>query len=138
MAELKTQPNESSVSEFLETVESETKKADSFTIKTIMEEITGSPAVMWGSSIIGFGSYRYQYNSGRSGEWFLCGFSPRKQSLTLYIMSGFDGIDDYLAKLGKHKKSKGCLYIKRLADVDEAVLRELIQMSVQKLKARAG
>ncbi|RED99755.1 DUF1801 domain-containing protein [Marinoscillum furvescens] len=137
MSELKTQPHDGSVTEFLNSIESETKREDSFAIKEMMEEITGAPAVMWGSSIIGFGSYHYQYKSGRSGEWFLCGFSPRKQSLTLYLMSGFDAIDSYLNKLGKHKKSKGCLYINRLTDIDLMVLKELITESVNKLRPEA-
>jgi hypothetical protein len=86
---------------------------------------------MWGSSIVGFGDYRYKYGSGREGEWFLAGFSPRKQNLTLYIMAGFEQYDELIKKLGKYKTGKSCLYIKRLEDIDLATLKKLIQQSVK-------
>ena len=98
-----------------------------------MKEITKKKAVMWGPSIVGFGSYHYKYESGREGDMPLTGFSPRKQSLTVYIMPGFDEYEDMLGRLGKHKVGKSCLYINKLADVDKSVLRELIEKSVEKL-----
>jgi hypothetical protein len=130
VAELKTQKNDASVEEFLNGVADERKRNDSFVILDLMRDVTGDEPAMWGSSIIGFGSYRYKYPSGREGEWFLVGFSPRKQNLTLYIMSGFDNYDMLLSELGKYKTGKSCLYINKLDDVDLATLRELIQQSV--------
>ena len=100
----------------------------------MMREITGLEPDMWGPSIIGFGDYHYKYESGREGEMFLTGFSPRKQSLSLYIMAGFDSYDDLLARLGKHRKGASCLYINKLADVDMAVLRELVRESFDHAK----
>lgn len=134
MAELKTQPNEQNVEDFLNNVENETKRKDSFSILEMMKEETGAEPIMWGDSIIGFGSYQYKYASGRDAEWFLTGFSPRKQNLTLYIMSGFDEYDELLDKLGKHSTGKSCLYIKRLEDVDQDVLRDLVSKSVEHMK----
>jgi hypothetical protein len=99
----------------------------------IMREITGAEPVMWGSSIVGFGRYHYTYASGRSGDWFLTGFSPRKQNLTLYLATGFEPEDALLAKLGRHKTGKACLYVKRLEDINLATLRELVKRSVEHL-----
>ncbi|MFN2236534.1 MAG: DUF1801 domain-containing protein [Anaerolineales bacterium] len=130
MAELKTQPNQSSVVDYLNSVENEKKRADSFSILEIMQEVTGEEPLMWGDSIVGFGAYRYQYASGRKGEWFLTGFAPRKQNLTLYIMSGFSNYEQLLAQLGKYKTGKSCLYINKLEDVNLDVLRKLIKESV--------
>lgn len=130
MAELKTQKNEASVDTFLEGVDSEKKREDSYALLDLMREVTGEEPAMWGTSIVGFGSYHYRYASGRTGEWFLSGFSPRKQNLTLYIMSGFDEYESLLAKLGKYKTGKSCLYINKLEDVDPEVLRELVRRSV--------
>jgi hypothetical protein len=135
MAELKTQPNEQNVEDFLNNVENETKRKDSFSILEMMKEETGAEPIMWGDSIIGFGSYQYKYASGRDAEWFLTGFSPRKQNLTLYIMSGFEEYDELLDKLGKHSTGKSCLYIKRLEDVDQDVLRDLVSKSVEHMRA---
>ena len=134
MTELKTQRNDKNVEDFLNTVSDEKKRTDSFTILELMEDVTGSEAEMWGDSIIGFGSYHYKYASGRDAEWFLTGFSPRKQNLTLYIMSGFDEYDELLGKLGKHSTGKSCLYIKKLEDVDQDVLRDLVSKSVEHMK----
>jgi hypothetical protein len=134
MTELKTQPNDQSVENFLNRVENDTKREDSFTILELMKQETGAEPVMWGDSIIGFGSYHYKYASGREGDWFLTGFSPRVQNLTLYIMSGFDEHDGLLGKLGKYSTGKSCLYIKKLADVDQDVLRELVRKSVKHMK----
>ena len=111
-------------------MEPEKKREDSFAIIEMMKQVTGEEAVMWGASIVGFGSYHYKYASGRENDWFLVGFSPRKQNLTLYIMSGFDHYDALLSDLGKYKTGKSCLYINKLEDVDEGVLRELIKQSV--------
>ncbi len=129
MAELKTKPNEASVEDFLNGVEDETKRRDSFTILEMMRKITGEAPKMWGPSLVGFGSYHYKYPSGREGDWFRTGFSPRKQNLTIYCMPGFTRYNELMQSLGKHKTGKGCLYIKKLADVDAAVLEELIQTS---------
>ncbi len=135
MAELKTKVNDANVIEFLNSIENEKRKADSFKVLELMKSITKEEPEMWGDSIVGFGRYKYKYASGREGEWFLCGFSPRKQSLTLYIMSGFSKFENILSKLGKHKTGKGCLYINKLEDVDKKVLKELISSSVKYLKS---
>ncbi len=136
MANLKTSPNEADVKAFIEAIEEESKKKDAEFLLTFMEELTGQAPKMWGSSIIGFGSYHYKYESGREGEWFLTGFSPRKRELTLYIMSGFESFESLLAQLGKHRIGKGCLYIKRINDIDKEVLQELVLASIAILKER--
>ena len=135
MAELKTKMNDASVDAFLNTVVDERKRQDCFTLVDLMTEATGAQPRMWGDSIVGFGEYHYKYASGREGNWFLAGFAPRKQNLTLYIMSGFDQYDELLGKLGKHSTGKSCLYIKRLDDVDLDVLRELVRRSVDHMAA---
>jgi hypothetical protein len=135
MTELKTKPNPASVTDFLNQITDEQKRQDSFTILEIMKTASGSEPKMWGDSIVGFGSYHYRYASGREGDWFLTGFSPRKQNLTLYIMPGFDDYEALLSNLGKHKTGKSCLYINKLEDVDRLILKELIVKSVQKMKA---
>ncbi len=138
MAELKTQKNQASVTDFLHAVENEKRKQDSFVILDLMKRITRSEPSMWGPSIIGFGSYHYKYASGREGDWFLTGFSPRKQSLSLYIMSGFKKYDSLLQKLGKCKTGKSCLYINKLEDIDMDVLEELIAASVSHMKRKTS
>jgi hypothetical protein len=135
MAQLKTTPNDQSVNAFLDGIQDETKRRDSFTLLAVMEQVTGQNPVMWGDSIVGFGRYHYKYASGREGDWFLTGFSPRAQNLTLYIMSGFSRYDDLMSKLGKHTTGKSCLYLKRLADIDLEVLSELIKQSVAHMSA---
>ena len=130
MAELKTKPNEQSVEAFLNSVEDEKKRQDCFTILEIMKQITKAEPQMWGTSMVGFGTYHYKYESGREGDWFVAGFSPRKQNLTLYIMAGFSRYDELLSKLGKFKIGKSCLYIKKIEDVDLPTLKELIKQSV--------
>jgi hypothetical protein len=135
MAELKTKLNDASVDDFLNGVEDEQKRKDCFTVLKLMKQATKAEPKMWGSSIIGFGSYHYKGASGREGDWMLTGFSPRKQNITLYIMAGFDNYDALLKKLGKHSTGKSCLYIKRLADVDTGVLKELVTQSVAHMKA---
>lgn len=135
MAGLKTQKNNASVDAFIESVENEKKREDSKVILRLMKEITGDDPTMWGTSIVGFGSYNYQYADGRENAWFQTGFSPRKQNLTLYIMPGFDRYDDLLSKLGKYKTGKSCLYINKLEDVDLDVLKELVKESVEAMAA---
>ena len=137
MAENKTRKTGASVEEFLASVENKRRREDGFTLLEMMKEITGLEPEMWGPSIIGFGDYHYRYESGREGDIFLTGFSPRKQSLSLYVMDGFDGRDELLDKLGKHRKSVSCLYINKLADVDLDVLRELVRKSYEHSKAQA-
>lgn len=129
MTELKTQPNDKDVVEYLNSIGDEKKRQDSLAILALMQGVTGEKPVMWGESIIGFGLYRYKYTSGRAAEWFLTGFAPRKQNLTLYIMSGFELYDDLLQNLGKFKTGKSCLYINKLEDVDQDVLKELVKQS---------
>lgn len=131
----KTTPTNISPADFLATVEDEKKRADAEQILQMMQEITNEPPVMWGPSIIGFGSYHYKYASGREGDWMLTGFSPRKTALTVYLMGGVERNEELLAKLGKYKNGKSCLYIKRLSDVDLEVLRDLITVSVQQAAA---
>lgn len=132
--ELKTKVNEASVEGFLNSVTDEQKREDCFEILRLMKQVTKEEPKMWGSSIVGFGSYHYKGASGREGDWLLTGFSPRKENLTLYIMGGFDLHQDLLKKLGKHKTSVGCLYIKKLDDVDKEVLKELVAESVKTTK----
>jgi hypothetical protein len=134
MAELKTRQNDQDVHEFLEGVSNETRKKDCYEVLELMRAATGVEAKMWGDSIIGFGSYHYKYASGREGDWFLTGFSPRKQNLTLYIMPGFDEYEGLMKKLGKYKTGKSCLYLNKLEDVDLAVLKTLIEKSVKKMQ----
>lgn len=131
MAELKTKPTDLSVTDFLAAVEDDTRRRECRTVARIMKRVTGKRARMWGSSIVGFGSYHYRYASGREGDWFLTGFSPRKANLTLYIMSGFSRYAELLGKLGRHTTGKSCLYVKRLDDIDQDVLAQLIERSVE-------
>jgi hypothetical protein len=130
MAELKTKPTEQSVEQFLQGVSPEQKRRDCLTLAELMREITGSEPRMWGNNMVGFGSYHYKYASGREGDYFLTGFSPRKQNLTVYIMAGFDRYGDLMQRLGKYTTGKSCLYVKRLADIDLPTLKELIRQSV--------
>jgi hypothetical protein len=129
MAKLKTRKNDASVKDFLAAVPDEKKRQDSFAIVELMQEVTGEEPAMWGTSIVGFGSYHYKYASGQEGEWPLVSFSPRKRNLTLYVMSGFDDYDSLLTDLGKYKTGKSCLYINKLEDVDLGTLRELVRQS---------
>ncbi len=130
MAELKTKPIDQDVEEFLASIDDAQKQADSRTITALMQEITGAPPKMWGANIVGFGDKHYRYASGREGDWFIVGFSPRKQNLTLYLTYGYEEHTDLLERLGKHSVGKACLYLKRLSGVDQDVLRELIQRAV--------
>ena len=134
MAELKTKKNNVSVDKFINSIKDEQVRADCLEIIKTMKQATKAEPKMWGTSIVGFGEYHYKYASGREGDWFLAGFSPRKQNLTLYIMAGFDRYDELLKNLGKHSTGKSCLYIKKLADVDKKVLKELVVESVKIMK----
>ena len=138
MAENKTQKTGASVEEFLSSVENRTRREDGFRVLQLMQEVTGLEPEMWGPSMVGFGDHHYRYESGREGDIFLTGFSPRKQSLSLYIMTGFDGYDGLLSRLGKHRTGASCLYINKLADVDMDVLRELVQQSFEHARASSG
>ncbi|HSB65433.1 MAG TPA: DUF1801 domain-containing protein [Anaerolineales bacterium] len=133
MAELKTKLTGASVEEFLNAIVDETKRGDSFAVMELMRQVSGEEPRMWGSSIVGFGDRHYQYASGREGDWFVVGFSPRKDALTLYLSCADVQNGDLKQKLGKYKAGKGCLYIKRLADVDLGTLEEIISRSVKKL-----
>lgn len=128
MAEAKTKPTDVSVDAFLEGVANPARRADGRAMREIMERLSGEPAVMWGPSIIGFGTYRYKYESGREGDMCRMGFSPRAANLVLYV-GGFPEYEALLDRLGKHKRSKACLYLNRLADVDLAVLEEIVRKS---------
>ncbi len=132
--ELKTKKNKASIEKFIAAVESEEKRKDCETLLKLMRDVTGDEGAMWGGSIVGFGKYSYKYASGHSGEWFLTGFSPRKQNLTLYIMSGFDRYEELMGRLGKHTTGKSCLYVKRLSDIDMKVLKDLVVESVDAMK----
>jgi len=134
MAGNKTIPTHQSVEQFLNAIEDERKRTDSFTLLDLMKQVTGMEAKMWGSSIVGFGSYHYKYESGREGDMIITGFSPRKQNLTIYNMGGIDPHGDLPKKLGKHTSSGGCLYIKRLDDIDLPTLKSLIEESVKHIK----
>ncbi|MEO3403916.1 DUF1801 domain-containing protein [Mucilaginibacter sp. CAU 1740] len=133
----KTTENEASVADFINTVAEETKRADCFTLVELMETASSHPAKMWGPAIVGFGSYHYKYESGREGDAPLIAFSPRKSSLTLYL-AGFDGKEQLLQKLGKHKQSGGCTHIVKLSDVDMAVLKQLLRDAFEHAKIVHG
>jgi hypothetical protein len=135
MAELKTKVTKASVDKFLQGIKDEKKREECYQILKIMKKATKAEPKMWGTSIIGFGDYRYKYASGREGDWFITGFSPRVQNLTLYMMGGFD--QELLKKLGKYKTGKGCLYVNKLEDVDTKVLDKLITTSVKKAKSNS-
>jgi hypothetical protein len=138
MAELKTQKTNASVTAFLAAVEDEQKRKDSQELLKIFEEVSKEKAAMWGTSIIGFGQYHYKSErSKQEGDWPLTGFSPRKQNITLYIMSGFDGQKKLLEKIGKHKVSGGsCLYIKRLSDINLNILKQIIEASLKVMREK--
>ncbi len=131
MAENKTKPTALSVNKFLESITDEQKRADSYTIIDIMQHATKEKPVMWGSSIVGFGKVQYKYPSGHSGEICLCGFSPRKQSFSIYITYNIKKYSELLKKLGKHKTGVGCLYINKLSDIDIKIFEELIKKAIK-------
>ena len=134
MAELKTKPNSESVSDFLNSVDDRQKRADCKVIAKMMRDATGKRAKMWGASIVGYDTYNYTYESGRSGSFMITGFSPRAQNISIYIIPGFKKFGSLTDKLGKHKTGKSCLYIKRLEDVDQKVLARLINASVKEMR----
>ena len=137
MSDVKTKKNEASVEGFLKSVENEKRREDSFVVLDLMKEVTGEEPTMWGTSIVGFGTYHYKYASGREGDWMKVGFSPRKQNMTLYLMDGFGSYGSLLDKLGKHKTGKSCLYINKLEDVDQTVLRELVKQSFKSMSGES-
>ena len=136
MAELKTRPTKASVSAFINGIDDKQKRGDARKVASMMRRATGSRARMWGDSIVGYGSYRYTNTQGKDLEWMLTGFSPRKQALTIYVMPGFNGYESLMTRLGKYKTGKSCLYIKRLSDVNEKVLEQLIGRSVGTMRKR--
>ena len=138
MAELKTTENKKSVASFLSAIEDVQKRADCKAIAKMMRDATGKRAKMWGTAIVGFDKYDYKYESGRSGTFMVTGFSPRAQNISVYIMPGFSKFGTLMKKLGKHKTGKSCLYIKRLADVDEKILSRLINESVKEMRRIYG
>ena len=133
MAEPKTTRNDTSVADFLAAVTDPRRRADAQAVCALMAEVTGAEPAMWGSAIVGFGSYHYRYGSGREGDWPAVGLSPRKQALTIYIPEGFEGYRELLDRLGPHSTGKSCLYVKRLSDVDEQALRGLVDGGFRRL-----
>jgi hypothetical protein len=138
MADNKTKPTKSSVADFLNKVQDKQVRADCFAIADMMQKVSHAEPVMWGSAIVGFGTYHYVYESGREGDTVIIGFSPRKQNITLYLMGGLKNIEHELSALGKYKTSKGCLYIKSLRDVDPVVLRKIFAKAFKEGKRRRG
>ena len=136
MAENKTQAGKASVAQFLNAIENDHRRADAKTVASMMRKATGKRARLWGTSIVGYGSYHYKYDSGREGDAALVGFSPRKQNLAIYIMPGFEPFAALMKKLGKYKTGKSCLYINKLDDVDQDVLQQLIERSVKVMRDR--
>ena len=134
MAENKTKPSEASVSSFLNSIEHSTRRADGWELHKLISEITGWPAVLWGPSMVGYGKYHYKYESGHEGDSFRIGFSPRKSSLSIYLMPGVSVFPEELNLLGKHKIGKSCLYINKLADINKDILHTLIEKSVQRME----
>ena len=134
--EAKTKPRDVSVDDFIDSVENETRRQDAQSLCELMKTITGDTPVMWGPSIIGFGQYHYRYDSGHEGDAMLVGFSPRKANLVLYVLGSLDDEDPLLEKLGKYKRGKACLYITRLQNIDQSVLKKIIKKSYQQTKKR--
>ena len=138
MSDLKTIPSERSISEYLADLADERVREDSENLCRLMQEVTGEPPVLWGSGVIGFGSYHYRYASGREGDWFRVGFASRPRKFTLYFQDGFSERGELLEKLGPHSTAISCLYIKRLSDVDQDVLRDLVAAAWQTSKDQWG
>jgi len=134
MAKNKTVSNDNNVNDFLNNVINEQKRKDTFDLIKLMKEITGEEPKMWGASIVGFGEYHYEYKSGREGDMFLSGFSPRKQNIAIYIMAGVENYEKVLKNIGKYKMGKSCFYINKLDDIDLVLLKEMISDSVKKTK----
>jgi Domain of unknown function (DU1801) len=138
MADAKTKPTKKSPAAFVRGIKDEARRKDCETVMQMLKRATGQPPKMWGPGIVGFGSYHYKYESGHEGDCCLAGFSPRKEALTLYIMSGFEPHGALMKKLGKYKTGKACLYIKRLSDVDLGVLEQLVEASFKQVKRARG
>jgi hypothetical protein len=136
MAENKTKATKASVTQFINSIDDRQMRADARKVAAMMRKATGNRARMWGTSMVGYGTYHYRYASGREGDFMLTGFSPRKQALTVYIMPGFTPFERLMAKLGKYRTGKSCLYIKRLADVNEDILERLIDGSVETMRKK--
>ena len=136
MAENKTKPTSASVDDYIASIADEARRADCRYLVEVMSRVTGEPPRMWGASIVGFGTYHYRYDSGREGDFFLTGFSSRKADLSLYVMAGFASFPALMAKLGRHRTGKSCLYVRRLTDVDLEVLEELVRRSVKETRER--
>jgi hypothetical protein len=136
MAEQKTKPTGEDVEQYLNAISDEQKRQDCFTLMDLMHRVTGEPPKLWVGNIVGFGQYHYKYASGHEGYAALVGFAPRKANLVLYVLSGFEGQEQLLEKLGKHKAGKGCLYINRLTDIDLPTLRQIVQGTVDILRQR--
>ena len=137
MAELKTKKTAASVEKFIDAVADPVQRDDSRRVVELMREATGAEPAMWGTSIVGFGAYHYKYDTGREADWFEMGFSPRKGTLTLYIMPGVERYASHLEKLGKHKTGRGCLYIKKLDDVSVPVLKRLLKDAARDVRTSA-
>ena len=136
MSDLKTRPTDASVEAFIDAVDHPRRREDARTLLELMQRVTGEKPVMWGPSIVGYGSYHYRYASGQEGDWPIAGFSPRKQNLSIYIMPGFEKYEGLLSRLGKHKTGKSCLYVNKLADVDMEVLEALVRAATTEMKRR--
>lgn len=136
MATLKTSPNDADVLSFLHSVENQQRREDALFLHDFIMKITGEAPTLWGPAIVGYGKYHYVYDSGREGDWFLTGFSPRKQNTTIYIMAGFSRYEELMQQLGKHKTGKSCLYVNKLSDIDLGVLEELIRQSIAHLRKK--
>ena len=134
MADNKTTPTRQSVAAFLASVEPTERRKDCRALAKMLKDVTGVSPKMWGASIVGYGSYHYRYDSGREGDFFLAGFAPRKQDLTVYVMAGFDRYPDLMRKLGTYKTGRSCLYLRRLDDVDPGVLKALVTKSVRHMR----
>ena len=134
MAENKTKATGASVTAFINSIDDTQKRADARKVAAMMRKATGKRAKLWGPSIVGYGTYHYKYASGREGDFLMTGFSPRKQALTVYVIPGFENFEALMNKLGKYKTGKSCLYIKRLSDVDEKILEQLINRSVKYMR----
>lgn len=138
MSELKTKQNNASVPRFLKSLDDVQQRADCQEMVAMMQDVTGEKPKMWGDAIVGFGTYHYKYASGREGDWFLVGLSPRKRSLSIYLMSGFEPLGLILEKLGKFKTGKCCLYVNQLDDIDRKVLKQLITKSARHVGKHQG
>ena len=129
----KTKPTTVDPAHFIASIEHDTRREDALTLLELMGRLSGFEAKMWGPTMVGFGRYHYKYDTGREGDWFMVGFSPRKANQVIYLMPGYENFDDELARLGKHKIGKSCLYINKLADVDLAVVEEMVRYTIDLL-----